>query len=194
MEIIIKIDCGATHNFISEKLVKSLQIAIKETAHYGVILGSGTTIQGKGVCEDVEIQLADWKLKEDFLPLELGGVDVILGMQWLLSLGVTVVDWKNLTFIFTGNGKQIHIKGDPSLTKAQISLKSMFRTWGEQDEGFLIECRALEVSNSEYPEQCMTETSLIESDSVQIVLKQYEDVFEWPEKLPQGEKLNIIFI
>ena len=51
------IDCGATHNFISKKIVESLQIPTKETAHYGVILGFGTAIQGKGVGEDVEIQL-----------------------------------------------------------------------------------------------------------------------------------------
>ena len=66
MEVIIMIDCGATHNFIFEKILKSLQIPTKETAYYGVILGSGTAIQGKGVCENVEIQLKNWNLKEDF--------------------------------------------------------------------------------------------------------------------------------
>ncbi|TYK05713.1 RNA-directed DNA polymerase-like protein [Cucumis melo var. makuwa] len=63
--------------FINSVLVKKLLIPTKETAHYGVIVGSGTAIQGKGVCEGVEIQLENWKLKE-FLPLELVGVDVIL--------------------------------------------------------------------------------------------------------------------
>ena len=53
-------DCGATHNFISDKLVKKLQLPTKETAHYGVILGSGTTIQGNGICEALEVQLKDW--------------------------------------------------------------------------------------------------------------------------------------
>ncbi|KAA0047243.1 Retrotransposable element Tf2 [Cucumis melo var. makuwa] len=125
-EVIILIDCGVTHNFISEKLVKSLQLPIRETARYGVILGSGTAIQGKSVCEDVEIQLMNWSVKEEFLPLELGGVDVILGMQWLHSLGVTVVDWKNLTLTSSAEGKQICVKGDPSLTKARISLKNVF--------------------------------------------------------------------
>lgn len=124
-DIVILIDCGATHNFISEKLVKKLLIPTKETAHYGVIVGSGTAIQGKGVCEGVEIQLENWKLKEEFLPLELGGVDVVLGMQWLHSLGITVVDWKNLMLTFIAEGKQVSIKGDPSLTKSWISLKSM---------------------------------------------------------------------
>ncbi|KAA0062917.1 histone-lysine N-methyltransferase ASHR1 isoform X3 [Cucumis melo var. makuwa] len=39
-EVIVLIDCGATHNFIFEKLLKLLQLSTKETPHYGVILGS----------------------------------------------------------------------------------------------------------------------------------------------------------
>ncbi|TYK11164.1 Transposon Ty3-G Gag-Pol polyprotein [Cucumis melo var. makuwa] len=108
-EVVILIDCGATHNFVSKRLVTSLQLPIKETAHYGVILGSGTAIQGKGICESVEVQMKNWIVKEDFLPLELGGVDVILGMQWLYSLGVTVCDWKNLTLTFYDNEKSIEV-------------------------------------------------------------------------------------
>lgn len=80
-EVFIFIDCGATHNFISEKIVKELQLATKATSHYGVILGSGEAIKGKGVCEDVEIKLNGWKVVENLLPLELRGVDVVLGMQ-----------------------------------------------------------------------------------------------------------------
>ncbi|KAL4016933.1 hypothetical protein IC575_024604 [Cucumis melo] len=128
-----------------------------ETTHYGVILGSETAIQGKEICEALEVQLKNWTVKEDFLPLELGGVDIILGMQWFHSLGVTVVDWKNPTLTFTGNGKQICIKGDPNLIKTSISLKSMFNNWGEQDEGFLIECRVVKVN---------------------------DNIFEWPDKFP----------
>ncbi|KAA0047329.1 myosin-11 isoform X1 [Cucumis melo var. makuwa] len=186
--VIILIDCGATHNFISEKSVKSLQLPIRDTAHYGVILGSGTAIQGKGVFEDVEIQLMNWSVKEEFLPLELEGVDVILGMQWLHSLGVTVVDWKNLTLTFSAEGKQICVKGDPSLTKARISLKSMFKTWLDQDEGYLIECRAVEVC--EELEQSSTEIVQSESGPVQLMLKQFEDVFEWPGKFPPRRKIE----
>ncbi|TYK14861.1 Ty3/gypsy retrotransposon protein [Cucumis melo var. makuwa] len=162
-EVIILIDCGATHNFISEKLVKSLQLPIKETAHYGVILGSRTAIQGKGV-------------------------DVVLGMQWLHSLGVTVVDWKNLTLTFSSEGKQISIKGDPSLTKSRISLKSMFKTWLDQDEGFLIECRAIQVC--EENEQTNTTTIIHEAEPLQNMLKQFGDVFDWPEKLPPRRKIE----
>ncbi|KAA0037013.1 peroxidase 64 [Cucumis melo var. makuwa] len=159
-EVIILIDCGATHNFISEKLVESLQLPVKETAHYGVILGSGTTVQGKGICENVEIQLTNWKVKEEFLPLELGGVDVVLDIN----------------------------KGRPSLTKSRISLKSMIKTWVEQDEGFLIECRAVQVHKEN--EQSNTAVTTIEDGPLQNVLKQFEDVFDWLEKLPPRREIE----
>ena len=109
-DVSILIDCSATLNFVSEKLVKKLFLPIKETSHYGVILGSGAAVQGKGICEKLEVQLNNWKIIEDFLPLDLGGVDVILGMQWLYSLGVTTVDWKNLLLTFSVDGKLVNIK------------------------------------------------------------------------------------
>ncbi|KAA0060520.1 snRNA-activating protein complex subunit 4 [Cucumis melo var. makuwa] len=69
-EVVILIDCGATHNFIAEKLITKLGLTLQETPNYGVILGSGTAVKGKGVCRDVEVQM-EGRLEEataDFLP------------------------------------------------------------------------------------------------------------------------------
>ena len=52
-----------------------------------------------------------WKvIKEDRLPLPLGGVDLILGMQWRRTLSVTEVDWKNFTLTI-GAGKERYSEG-----------------------------------------------------------------------------------
>ncbi|TYK30579.1 ty3-gypsy retrotransposon protein [Cucumis melo var. makuwa] len=132
-DIVILIDCGATHNFIAEKLATKLGLTLQETPNYGVILGSGKAIKGKGVCRDIEVQMEGWKVNDSFLPLQLGGVDMILGMQWFHSLGVTEVDWKKLLLTFYHQGKKIMIRGDPSLTRTQVSLKNVMKSLGAED-------------------------------------------------------------
>ncbi|TYK10932.1 ty3-gypsy retroelement transposase [Cucumis melo var. makuwa] len=166
-DVIILIDCGTTHNFVSEKLVKKLLIPIKVTAHYGGILGSGAAVQGKGICEELEICMKDWTVKENVLPLELGGVDIILV-----------------------KGKPIQIQGDPSLTKARVSLKNMIKAWGAEDEGFLVECRVVELVTPVNNDYRMTYMEIETDSSLSTVLKQFEDVFEWPEKLPPRREIE----
>lgn len=139
------VDCGAIHKFISEKLVTDLKLHSKDTSHYGVILGFGTTIKEKEVCENVKLMLNDWRVTRDFLPLEFGGggVDVILRRQWLHSLGVTEMDWRNLTITFVHEKNKVVIKGDPSLTNTRVSLKTLMKIWTDSDQGYLVECREL---------------------------------------------------
>ena len=136
-DIVILIDCGVTHNFIAEKLATKLGLTLQETPNYGVILGSGTAVKGKGVCRDVEVQMEGWKVNDSFLPLQLGGVDMILGMQWLHSLEVTEVDWKKLLLTFYHQGKKIMIRGDPSLTRTRVSLKNLVKSLGAKTRDFL---------------------------------------------------------
>lgn len=50
-DVVVLIDCGATHNFISEKLVNTLSLPMKETSNYGIILGSGLLLKAKGSVE-----------------------------------------------------------------------------------------------------------------------------------------------
>lgn len=60
--VIVLIDYGATHNFISEQLVLLLKLPREEASNYGVILGFGTTIKGKGICKKVELRIGEWKV------------------------------------------------------------------------------------------------------------------------------------
>lgn len=84
----------------------------------------------------MELSLCEWKVTENFFLLELRWVDAVLGMQWLYSLDITEVDWKNLTMTFMHQNKKIIIRGDPSLTKARVTLKNIIQMWEESDQGF----------------------------------------------------------
>lgn len=54
-EVMVLIDCGATHNFVSKRLVDELHMPLKETSNYGIVMGNGVAIKGKGVCRRLNV-------------------------------------------------------------------------------------------------------------------------------------------
>ena len=64
----------------------------------------------------------------NFLIIELGNLDVILGMQWLDTTGTMKIHWPSLTMSFWLGRKQIDLKGDPSFILAECSLKTIEKT------------------------------------------------------------------
>ena len=93
-EVIIFIDPRANHNFISSALVSRLRLPIIDTMAYGVVMGMRDKVCGQGMCKGVTLQLQWIDIYDDFLPLRLGNSDIILGIQWLKTLGMTHIDWK----------------------------------------------------------------------------------------------------
>lgn len=126
-EVVVMVDPGATHNFISLEAVKKLGIPVSPSKEFGVSLGTGDSVMGEGVCKSVVLELQGIVIVENFLPLELGNSDVIMGIQWLEKLGTTTTNWKTQTLRFQLGTEVVTLKGDPSLGRSGISLKAMLR-------------------------------------------------------------------
>ncbi|KAJ9705665.1 hypothetical protein PVL29_003637 [Vitis rotundifolia] len=124
-EVIILVDSGATHNFLSLELIQQLALPLTTTTSYGVMMGTGISVKGKGICRGVCISMQGLTVVEDFLPLELDNTDVILGMPWLGTLGDMKVNWKMLTMKIRMGKTVIVLKGDPNLSRTEVSLKAM---------------------------------------------------------------------
>lgn len=75
-KVTVMIDSGATHNFISDKVIRRLGLSTVKTHSYGVVTGTGMMVQGVGICRGVKLQIQDVTVVTDFLPLELGSADV----------------------------------------------------------------------------------------------------------------------
>ena len=89
---------------------------------------------------------------EEFLPLGLGSSDVILGIQWLKTLGMTYTNWKTQVMKFRLGSEIITLRGDPSLGKTLVSLKAMMRTIKHEGAGILMELNRLEGLSEESSE------------------------------------------
>ena len=77
--VVVLINNEATRNFISSNLVRRLTIQVEETRTYGVLMGT-RSVQGTRICKGVLIHLQEMEIVEDYLPFDLTGSNVILGI------------------------------------------------------------------------------------------------------------------
>lgn len=122
-KVVVLLDSGTTLNFISEKLVRELNLPVQPTK-FVVILGDDRRVGGLGRCDGVVVNVQGVQIIQNFLPFQLGVVDIIVGMDWLSRLGEVKINWKNQTMKFLWEGKKVEIKGDVSLTCLEASLKT----------------------------------------------------------------------
>ena len=126
--IVILIDSGASHNFFSADLVQKMGLTVTPTKELGVKLGDGHTVPCKGLCRAVDISAGELKITADCYPFKLGGVDLILGIAWLETLGEVRVNWQKMTMTFATGGFLRKLQGDPALSTSPVSLKVILNT------------------------------------------------------------------
>lgn len=85
-QVAVPIGCGASHNFISSLLVKEEELQVESTLPYTAEVGDERKIRSEGVCTQLELLVQGLEIKQDLIVFELGGVDTVLGMEWLSSL------------------------------------------------------------------------------------------------------------
>uniref|UniRef100_A0A2N9GXS3 Reverse transcriptase domain-containing protein n=1 Tax=Fagus sylvatica TaxID=28930 RepID=A0A2N9GXS3_FAGSY len=95
------------HNFMDETLAKTLKLPIDVESNFGVRVANGQVIRTLGECKEVKFKMQGLHLKLTFNLLELGGCGIVLGTQWLSTLGVISWDFKNLVMGFMHEGKQV---------------------------------------------------------------------------------------
>lgn len=63
-------------------------------------------------------------VKVDALVLELGGLDMVLGVSWLSTLGKVVMDWKVLSMQFMYEDQWVKLKGQGGTQEKQSYLNT----------------------------------------------------------------------
>ena len=110
-EVVSLIDSGSTHNFLDAVVLPVLQLHLDTLQILEVKVADGTILKTLGSCHGANITLQGHKFVLDFNVLHLGGCEVILGTQWLSTLGVISWNFRLLTMEFMHLGKRVFLKG-----------------------------------------------------------------------------------
>lgn len=137
----------------------------------------------------MEIELEGIKLFVDTLLFDLEGIDVVLGMSWLATLGEMVVDWGKQTMRFQHNKEWVMVQGQSTKHTAQIALQSFVgntRKWVE--EWFF--ASELVPQNRVAQTTEMTSLTPIQKQQLDYLLEQFAEIFTTPVGLPPRRQIE----
>lgn len=121
----ILIDSGLIHNFIQDSMAYKLGVGLQSLQEFRVFIGSGEYLVCQEVCRQVPRTIQEVTMTEDLYVLTMEGANIVLGIQWLETMGAVTCNYKHLTMEFQHQGRQVCLQGD---TPSQISnggLKSL---------------------------------------------------------------------
>lgn len=170
-DIFVLIDSGTSHNFILHRLAERLGLKVDQAKPSFVRLGDGNRKQPHGSCSNVQIIMGDYTMTGEFFLFDLGGVDIVLGVAWLMTLGEVKVNWRNLQMNFVHQGQLVTIQGDPSLSKEMITAKALRKLDQRAVESMAM--LWIQEKNRDIPQQLTTN----QEEQLQQILTEFTQVF-----------------
>jgi hypothetical protein len=64
------------------------------------MISNGGSMKCGGCCENMRLQIGQYHLKSHMFSIDMGGCDIVLGDEWLCTLGPIKMDFHKLTMQF----------------------------------------------------------------------------------------------
>ena len=174
----VLIDSWSTHNFVNANFAKKMGCDKVAAPAFQVMVANGDRLQCDEIYKSVPMEIQGYKFHISMYPLELQGFDVVLGVQWLQSLGRVIYDWKNLTMEFTMDGKKHVIRGDPIKTILHGVVHSLQELMANGLTMFMMQM--VKVTNSLPLNAIVGE----QTQELEHLLTEYQQIFQVPTTLP----------
>jgi hypothetical protein len=110
-KVIILVDSGNTHNFIHRHISQEVNFYIHPVNNFQIMIANVGSMKCGGRCENVCLQIGQYHLKSHMFVIDMGGCDIVLGVEWLCTLSSITIDFHKLTMQFQQEGKQHQFQG-----------------------------------------------------------------------------------
>ena len=119
--------------------------------------------------------MGEYLLTTPMIAIQMGGADVVLGVQWLQSLGTIALNFHELFMKFFSEGREIVLKGIQAKPPKIISSNSMTKLLRKSQQGVLVQLCSLDVQTSK---------SSIPVDLQRVIENHFEVFADIPKGLP----------
>jgi hypothetical protein len=126
----------------------------------------------------VRLQIGQYHLKSHILAIDMGG-DIVLGVEWLHTLGPILMDFKELTMQFQLEEQQYKFQGITTGSSEIISSHCMEKLLKKGHSGIIAQLHSIHV----------VETTFVHPN-LQSILSSHQVVFTTPKELPPSRGVH----
>ncbi|XP_075088549.1 uncharacterized protein LOC142170516 [Nicotiana tabacum] len=185
----VLIDTGSTHNFLDLNTAKKLGCVLTAIGPFDVSVANGKKVKSNNICKKLMWKMQGVSFDSDMLVLPIGGCSMVLGIQWLITLGDIMWNFKKLRMEFNIMGHKVSLRGiQPPATKLiqQGSIDKLLAKPAELcmiSVGLFMEHQQQDVEISLLAVESLPQEPS-RNGELQAILQQYSDLFEEPKQLP----------
>ncbi|XP_071714207.1 uncharacterized protein [Rutidosis leptorrhynchoides] len=154
----ILIDSGSTHNFLDLGTGKRLGCRLKTIDPLYVGVPGGNQIVSTSKCEHLSWSIDGHSFSSNMMLLPLGGCEMVLGIQWLETLGNITWNFEKLRTAFMYKGKRVELQGLSRVAAKWSNGKNLSKSVARPQAHF--------------------------PSYLAPLLKEYDDIFQVPSQLP----------
>eukprot|EP00253_Pinus_taeda_P026334 PITA_26334 len=173
--IVVLIDSGSTHNFIHQKVAEVVHCFVRAVSNFQVQIANEGTMKCEGRCENVKLQMVDYQLKTHMFAIHMGGCDIVLGAEWLRTLGPITMDFQELYKSFKQNNSTHTLRGLQVGAPSIISSHRMEKLLKKGHHGVIAQFNAI---------KAIEPNSLPIHPEMQHILNNHLPIFDKPRELP----------
>ncbi|KAL1534405.1 hypothetical protein AAHA92_30586 [Salvia divinorum] len=188
-KVTILVDTGSSHDFLHPRIAEQLRLPLTAVKPFRVYVGNGESLVCSYMSRKTPLIMQGTSFVIDLHILSIHGPDVILGMEWLESLGRVTTDYVAKSMEFFRGDELVVLTGSPQRPK-QISLNSLtsFLTRASLFELYEV------VHTTPDPEPILPATEVEFPpglpDEIRVVLHAHSTVFQLPTGLPPARQFD----
>ncbi|CAL9231994.1 unnamed protein product [Arabidopsis halleri] len=175
--LIFLLDSGSTHNFFDPKAATRLNLQVK--------VADGRQLGVSGKAKNFQWKLQETTFEGDVMVIPLAGCDMVLGVQWLATLGSINWDFKKLKMRFKWGLKTVMLHGLKQGSIREVKATKLKKIM-ENDVQVSMLC-VQEFSDSTEPSICSLEIPSHqekENPKISHLVQEFADIFAEPNALP----------
>jgi hypothetical protein len=136
-------------------------------------------------CHKVKLQIQHFNLESKLYTVPLGGVDVVLGVQWLQTLGTYSVNHQEHFIQFKWQGQSYKLDGFQPPQTQVVSSQQMEKMIQKGATAYFIQCQNIAIQESKQDDS--------KTSDIQDLIQKHKKVFQdLPMELPPQRRIEHI--